>query len=126
MITDERKWSNKELLERHVQDEKRIRELEAANAALAEQCRQLEQDREYNAGLCHELEARLAEAQRENTRLRAELERRKLKWRTGPIPQLGFYLFHKPAEGSFRGEWANPSYIIPTDREWAGPIEPPE
>jgi hypothetical protein len=66
----------------------------------------------------------------EVTRLRDELEAKKLKWRTGKIPADGFYLLRYDNTKYLRPEWLNKGLlhksIWPSSMQWAGPIEPTE
>lgn len=68
---------------------------------------------------------KISELKAKNARLRAELEKRKLKWQTGRIPKDGWY-FTRNKYRDWKIWYAVAGEEWTDQSEWTGPIEPPE
>jgi septation ring formation regulator EzrA len=105
---------------------KRVKELEQENAKLRVKLEKVKAERDrlgFDVAAYHEKYEILAD---DLVNTKEELERRKLKWQTGAIPETGAY-FDRPygvVTKRYQGENRVNSGGEPI--EWAGPIEPPE
>jgi len=93
-----------------------------SDAALLEENDKLKQELERVTEAARASTKCLHEKEQENERLKAELEKRMLRWQTGTIPQNGCYLYR--LGGSMGAAAFCAAEFI--DYEWAGPILPPE
>lgn len=88
---------------------------------------EVEHDEKLHCQIARDNLAELYRIGQECANLKAEVERLKLKWRNGKLPQEGFYLF-RVNHGMVQYSWASlgqEEYFV-DGTEWSGPIEPPE